>query len=251
MKYGAFVWMSVVFVWYLIVSTLRNGISCDEGYYLLGYLRNQPIQDVGSDFHAIVRALSRSFPDDNIMVFRYLRVILNVMAVILFAGTSYEWLSRKKGLKISRWAYYPMVLLAGATSFTFATPTISYDSLELIIVLSAASFLFVLFASRKIAVKAIGAFGAGFLLWFACTNYPPAGICISILFGVAYFLDVEEKKWAHLFAALRDKQGVGFHFHRGILVQSRCWKPGFGYADYRCQGFAGVCADRCLMHMGV
>ncbi len=202
MKYGAFVWMSVVFVWYLIVSTLRNGISCDEGYYLLGYLRNQPIQDVGSDFHAIVRALSRSFPDDNIMVFRYLRVILNVMAVILFAGTSYEWLSRKKGLRISRWAYYPMVLLAGATSFTFATPTISYDSLELIIVLSAASFLFVLFASRKIAVKAIGAFGAGFLLWFACTNYPPAGICISILFVVAYFLDVEEKKWAHLFAAL-------------------------------------------------
>ena len=202
LKYGAFAWVAVLFVWYLIVSTLRNGISCDEGYYLLGYLRNQPIQGVGSDFHAIVRALSRSFPDDNIMVFRYLRVFLNVMAVILFAGTSYEWLSRKKGLRITRWAYYPMALLAGAMSFTFATPTISYDSLELMIVLCAASFLFVLFASGKNAVKTIGAFGIGFLLWFACTNYPPAGVCIAILFVAAYFLEIQEKKWVHLLAAL-------------------------------------------------
>lgn len=202
LKYGAFAWMAVIFVWYLIVSTLRNGISCDEGYYLLGYLRNQPIQGVGSDFHAIVRAMSRPFPDDNIMVFRYLRVILNIIVIILFAGTSYEWLSQKKGLTILRWAYYPMVLLAGAMSFTFATPTISYDSLELILVLSAASFLFVLFASGKIVMKTFGAFSVGFLLWFACTNYPPAGVCVSILFVVAYILEVEEKKWAHLLAAL-------------------------------------------------
>lgn len=202
LKYGAFAWMAVIFVWYLIVSTLRNGISCDEGYYLLGYLRNQPIQGVGTDFHAIVRALSRSFPDDNIMVFRYLRVTLNVVAVLLFAGTSYEWLSRKKNLKISRWAYYPMAILAGALSFTFATPTISYDSLELIIALFAASFLFILFASGKKAVRTTGAFGVGFLLWFACTNYPPAGVCLSILFWAAYLLEVEEKKWAHLLAAL-------------------------------------------------
>ena len=138
-KYGAYAWLAVTIVWYLIVSTLRNGISCDEGYYLLGFLRGQSIQSVGTDFHAVVRAFCRSFPDDQIMVFRYLRVFLNGIAILLFAGTSYEWLFRKKGLEISRWAYYPMVLLAGAMSFTFATPTISYDSLELIIALSAAS----------------------------------------------------------------------------------------------------------------
>lgn len=201
-KYGAYAWLAVTIVWYLIVSTLRNGISCDEGYYLLGFLRGQSIQSVGTDFHAVVRAFCRSFPDDQIMVFRYLRVFLNGIAILLFAGTSYEWLFRKKGLEISRWAYYPMVLLAGAMSFTFATPTISYDSLELIIALSAASFLFILFTSRKEAVKTIGAFGVGFLLWFACTNYPPAGVCIVILFMIAYFLEVEDKKWMHLLAAI-------------------------------------------------
>jgi len=201
LKYGAFAWMAVVLVWYLILSTLKNGISCDEGYYLLGYLRNQPIQGVGSDFHAIVRAMTRSFADDDIMVFRYLRVILNAIAIIIFAGSSYEWLLRKKSLRISRWAYYPMVLLAGALAFTFATPTISYDSLELILTLAAASFLFVLFASGKSVVRIISAFCVGFLLWFACTNYPPAGVCVSILFVIAYFLEAEDRKWAHLLAA--------------------------------------------------
>lgn len=201
LKYGAFAWMAVVLVWYLILSTLKNGISCDEGYYLLGYLRNQPIQGVGSDFHAIVRAMSRSFADDNIMVFRYLRVILNAIAIILFAGSSYEWLSRKKHLRVSRWAYYPMVLLAGALAFTFATPTISYDSLGLILTLAAASFLFVLFASGSKVVRIISAFCVGLLLWFACTNYPPAGVSVSILFVIAYFLEAEDKKWAHLLAA--------------------------------------------------
>ena len=201
-KYGAFAWVSVILVWYFILSSLRNGISCDEGYYLLGYLRNQSIEGIGTDFHAIVRAISLSSPDDNIMVFRYIRVILNVIAILLFAVSSYEWLSRKKNLRASRWSYYPMVLLAGAMSFTFATPTISYDSLELIIALIAASFLFVLFASENKAVKTICAFGVGFLLWFACTNYPPAGVCIVILFMIAYFLEVEDKKWMHLLVAI-------------------------------------------------
>ena len=191
MKYGAFAWVAVIFVWYLILSTLRNGVSCDEGYYLLGYLRNQSIQGIGTDFHAIVRALSRSFPDDNIMVFRHLRVILNGIAIILFAVSSFEWLSRKKNLRISRWAYYPMVLLAGAMSFTFATPTVSYDSLELILAMSAASFLFFLFASGRKVVRVICVFCVGFLLWFACTNYPPAGVCVSILFVIAYLLEAE------------------------------------------------------------
>ena len=202
LRYGVLAWIAVIFVWYIITSTLRNGVSCDEGYYLLGYLRNQSIEGIGTDFHAIVRAIGRSFPDDDIMVFRYIRYCLNLLAIIFFAVSSYEWLSRKKNLQMSRWAYYPMIALAGAMSFTFAAPTISYDSIELIIALSAASFLFIMFASGKNLVRTLGAFFTGFLLWFACTNYPPAGVCIAIFFVVAYLLEVEEKKWSHLLAVM-------------------------------------------------
>ena len=201
-KYGAITWVAVLFVWYLIVSTLRQGISCDEGYYLMGYLRNQVIEGIGTDFHSIVRAICRPFSDDNIMVFRYLRLFLNSMAVIVFTASSYEWLSRKKSLRISRWAYYPMALLAGAMSFTFATPTISYDSIELIIVLLTASLFFVLFTSERSVVKSFCAFGIGFFLWFACTNYPPAGVCMVVLFLIAYLLEANDKSWCHLLTAM-------------------------------------------------
>ena len=201
-KYGAIAWVAALFVWYLIVSTLRQGISCDEGYYLMGYLRNQSVEGIGTDFHSIVRALCRPFADDNIMVFRYLRLALNGLAIVAFAGSSYEWLSRKKGLRISRWAYYPMVFLAGAMSFTFAAPTIYYDSIELIIVLLTASLSFMLFTTDKNVVKSICAFGIGFLLWFACTNYPPAGACMVALFVLAYSLEASDKRWGHLLIAI-------------------------------------------------
>ena len=202
LKYGFISWVAATFVWYLVASTLRNGISCDEGYYLIGYLQGQNIEGIGTDFHAIVRAISHPFPDDDIMVFRYLRLIFSTIAIVLFALSSYGWLLRKKGLRVSRWAYYPTILLAGAMSYTFATPTISYDSLELITVLLAASLLFAIFSSEKKAVQSCSAFGAGFLLWFACSNYPPAGVCMVILFVIAYILETSQKRWGHLLAAI-------------------------------------------------
>lgn len=199
---GILAWMAAALVWYLIVSTLHRGISCDEGYYLMGFLRNQTIGGLASDFHFITRTLSRLFPDDDIMVFRYIRLILNVIALLAFALSSYEWLSRKKGLAVSRWAYYPMTALAGAMSFTFAAPTISYDSLEVIFVLLATSLLFVQFVSDRGWVRFLAALGVGFFLWFAFTNYPPAGICLTILFVVLYWLESDKGKW----------QGVLFAF---------------------------------------
>ena len=200
---GALAWGAVVLVWLIIVSTLRNGISCDEGYYLLGYLRGQSVEGIGTDFHSLVRFLCGAFSDSDIMVFRYTRLFLNIVAIILFMVSSYEWLSRKKGLHVSRWAYYPLVVLAGAMSFTFAAPTLSYDSLEVIIILSAASLLFVLLCTDKKKIAYLSSAGIGFLIWFACSNYPPAGVCIAILLALFYVLEARERSWTPiLFAVL-------------------------------------------------
>ncbi len=201
-KYGILAWMAATLVWYLIVSTLHRGISCDEGYYLMGFLREQKIEGQATDFHFITRALCRPFPDDDIMVFRYTRLILNVIALFAFTLSSYEWLSRKKGLSVSRWAYYPMAALAGAMSFTFATPTISYDSLEVIITMFAISLLFVQFVSERKWPRHLAAFGVGFFLWFAFTNYPPAGACLTILLVVLCWLESDKGKWQGVLFAL-------------------------------------------------
>ncbi len=202
LKYGVLAWAAMALVWFYIVTTMRNGISCDEGYYLMGYLRGQNVEGMGTDFHSIVRALCRPFPDDDIMVFRYLRLVLNVLALTAFAFSSYDWLSKKKGLKMSRWAYCPLVALAGAMSFTFAAPTISYDSIELIIVLLVASLLFVLIVSESGWAKSLSAFGMGFLLWFACSNYPTAGVCLVVLFVVLFWIETNGKRWKYLLIGL-------------------------------------------------
>ena len=200
--YGILAWMAAAVVWYLIVSTLHRGISCDEGYYLMGYLRGQNIEGQATAFHAIVRTLCRPFADDNIMVFRYLRLVLNVLALLAFAVSSFHWLSRKKGMAVSGWAYYPFVALVGAMSFTFATPTISYDSLELILAILISSLLFVQLSTKRNWLRSLCGFGTGFLMWFAFVNYPPAGVCLTILFVVVYWCETEEGKWKGLVLAL-------------------------------------------------
>ena len=215
LRYGILAWLAAGVVWYVIVSTLADGISCDEGYYLMGYLRGQNIDGQGSDFHSIVRALCCAFSDEDIMVFRYMRLALNSLAIIVFALSSYWWLSKKKGLAISRWAYYPMVALAGAMSFTFAAPTISYDSLEVIIALLAASMLFVQLSGDRGWVKNLAAIGLGFFLWFGITNYPPAGMCLLVLFAILFFMEYGQGKWWGLVSAT-----VGFIL--AILIQHLC-----------------------------
>lgn len=202
LTHGVLAWMAAAIVWYLIVSTLHRGVSCDEGYYLMGYLRNQTIGGQASDFHAIVRALCRPFPDDIIMVFRYVRLVLDVVALAVFALSSFRWLSQKKGMTISCWAYYSLVALAGAMSFTFATPTISYDSMELILALLIATLLFVQLSLQRKWIRHLCGFGMGFLLWFAFVNYPPAGLCLVLLFGFVYGLESEVGKWKEICSAL-------------------------------------------------
>ena len=201
LRNGILAWGAAVVVWYLIISTLRNGVSCDEGFYLMGYLRNQNIEGQATDFHFIVRALCGAFPDDNIMVFRYVRLVLNTIALLVFALSSFKWLSQKKGMRVSRWAYYPMVALAGAMSFTFAAPTVSYDSIEVMITLFATSLLCVQLVSDRGWIRNLAAVGVGFFLWFAFTNYPSAGDCLMILIALGYWLECDKERWRGVLSA--------------------------------------------------
>ena len=222
LNYGVLAWMAAIVVWYLIVCTLKNGISCDEGYYLMGYLRGQNVEGQATDFHSIVRAVCSPFADDDIMVFRYLRLVMNGLALLVFALSSFRWLSRKKKLTVSRWAYYPFVALAGAMSFTFAAPTVSYDSIELILALLIATLLFVQLATGRKWIRHLSGFGIGFLLWFAFANYPPAGVCLAVLFAVVYFLECNGEKWKDVLFAIVGL-GAAMVVHHLFVHDLRMW----------------------------
>lgn len=197
LKYGILTWMAAALVWFVIVSTLRNGWSCDEGFYLMGYLRGQQIGNraTATEFHYIVRTLCKNFPDDNIMVYRYLRLVLNSFALVLFALSSYNWLFKIRGLKLSRWLYYPVVMLSGAMMYTFASPTISYDHLQSSFYLLIFSLLFVgVTVNLKIA-KSFSFVLIGFFVWFAFTNYPPSGLCLGVVLLCWIVSQFGKKTW--------------------------------------------------------
>lgn len=223
-RYGIIAWIAAAMVWFYIINTMRDGISCDEGYYLMGFLRGQNIEGQGSDFHSIVRALCFAFPDNDIMIYRYMRLALNVVALVLFALTSYRWLSKRHDFSASRWAYYPMVALSGAMSFTFAAPTISYDSLEVIIAMFATSMLFVQLSSDKMWIKHLAAVGLGFSLWYVITNYPSAGVCLLVLLAIVFFLESGRGKWKGALAVLLGF-GLGILINHLFVHDLRLWFP--------------------------
>ncbi len=63
-------------VYYLILTTLNQGISCDEGFYLMGYLSNQELGSFISDYSRIVRAITPIGLEENIMTYRVERLLL-------------------------------------------------------------------------------------------------------------------------------------------------------------------------------
>lgn len=195
---GTALWLGVVMVYYLILTTLKNGISCDEGFYLMGYLRKQAIEPLGSDFHYIVRFLSVGIADDSIMAYRYLRLGLYAIAILFFAVTSYYWLKKSKGLALKSYVYYPLVLLAGAMDYTFAAPTISYDHLGVIFFLFTSSFLFLSFELSSKHLQRISVAITGFFIWYGFVNYPPAGAAFGIIILMIILLEQWEKKWGYI-----------------------------------------------------
>lgn len=197
-----FAWFAVVVVFSMIITTLHKGISCDEGFYLMGYLKNQQIGPSSSDFHYIVRLLGRPFADNDIMVFRYMRLLLFIPSLILFSWASYRWLTRRSELQFKYVQIAPFVFLAGAWSYTFAAPTISYDHLQTVFYLLALSFFFLHLVCQKRIIKILLSLTLGFVLWFGFANYPPSGVCLIILVFVWYLIEYRKVYWQDLLSVI-------------------------------------------------
>ena len=174
---------AVLFVYGFILYYINRGISCDEGFYLLGFLKNQELGAMITDFHAIVRAITPNAMQDNVMYFRYLRFGLGFISVLLFGLSSFYWLkNRIKTFKISCVLYVSLILLGGAMSFAYATPTISFDHLQHIFF----CFAFVAFINADLVksniARVVNFLISGFFVMLAMANYLPSGILLFVVF---------------------------------------------------------------------
>lgn len=198
-SFNAFALFTTIIVYFLIISTLNQGISCDEGFYLMGYLHNQSLGGFISNYADIVRSITPQGLEESIMVYRFERLALFLVSIILFALSLYKWLKQSYVVSISKVQFYSLVLLSGAMSYTFASPTISYDSIQTIVYLLTFSFLFLGETSTNRGIANVLYLISGAVSIIGVLNYFPSGLFLIGLMGVWIFLRSDTEKLQKLF----------------------------------------------------
>lgn len=171
----------------IIAIILNRGISCDEGYYLLGYLPNSPKIGV-SDFHQIVFTLFGSFYGDTPDMFlRIVRYVWTIIASFVFAlGFRHFLLER---YQINALWIIPIISLSAAISFCFASPILYYDNIQMLLYLMLFAAFFGAYRHKN-AIKLLCGFVMGLLSIFLLTNHLPSGILAMVaivVLGVILF----------------------------------------------------------------
>lgn len=173
---------AVALVYGMILFYIPNGISCDEGYYLMGYLNQQELGPMVNDFHNIVRFITHDSLQDNVMFFRYLRFVLDFVSALLFGLISYRWLRGKHGFVFNKAAYVGLIMLGASIAYTYTTATISFDHLQHIIYFFAISFFLASDLATQRLSKIILQLFTGCFLTLAITNYLPSGLLLLLVF---------------------------------------------------------------------
>lgn len=172
---------AVSLLYALIFWSLNKGVSIDEGYYLLGYLDDQQLGPNTTDFHRIVRSLFFFIPDENVLMLRWVRVMLSMLVLYIFTRISYRWLTGRYDVSINRLLYYSMSFLAGTMCFSYASPLIYYDNFQLIIYLLVFSLLLYEQIAKTFFLKFISKLFIGVILVFGLTNYAPSGALLAAM----------------------------------------------------------------------
>ncbi len=183
---------SVLFVYTVILIYIQNGISCDEGYYLMGYLTNQELGAMVSDFHNIIRYFSPDNMQENVLFFRYFRFVLDFISALLFGIISYQWLKQKKDFNLSRILYLSLILLSASVSYTYTSPTISFDHLQHILYLFTFSFFFAAEILKNKLMRFFSMLFCGYFLVLSIFNYLPSGLLL--LFVLLVFTILQNSK---------------------------------------------------------
>ena len=189
----------VLLLYALIFWSVNRGVSVDEGYYLLGYLTDQPVKYALTDFHHIVRSLFFFLPEDNALLLRIIRVILTIIALYFYTASSYKLLHKEYSIRINKLTYFSLSFLTGTLCFAYASPVLYYDNIQMIIYLITFSLIFEILQSHNLVLSYLFSFLLGFLIIFALTNYLPAGIFLLL---IVVFLIVLYKKVRYLLLIL-------------------------------------------------
>lgn len=179
----------------LVLFTLPNGVSCDEGFYLMSYQPGQTTNGFMTDFGHIVKAITPTVWSQNIMVYRIERLVLSIISFLFFAYSLRVWLKKKTAITMSSLLFYSIVLLACFQSYTFAAPTISYDSIQLVVYLFSFSFFFLLSNTRNYLSQISYLLLMGIFSTIGVFNYPPSGLFLIATLTLLLWIEYPLSRW--------------------------------------------------------
>lgn len=187
--------LGAIALFYTLISwSINRGVSIDEGYYLLGYLQDQPIKYALTDFHSIVKSLFFFLPEDNALHLRIIRFLITLLALFFFTLNSYHWLIKNYSVKIDRLLYFSLSYLSGIMCFAYASPVLYYDNIQMIIYLFAFALLFRIIGKDMDFATIIRTLILGALIVFALTNYLPAGIFLLFISALLIIISSQSVK---------------------------------------------------------
>ncbi len=129
---------------------------CDEGYYLQGYMRNQPIFFQYTGFHFFVKLLPFS---DNLLAARLYKLVMIMLAACVLGYS----LKRKIFIDDPAALVLGYSLLGGLLIYMHGPSTISYNSLSLVFML----LLVALYMEFRMATNFLATFSIWTILLFA------------------------------------------------------------------------------------
>ncbi|NTS43778.1 hypothetical protein HRG84_23050 [Flavisolibacter sp. BT320] len=167
-----------------VLATANIGFDLrDEGYYFLGYERNQDLFFLFSGSHKLIRLLPFS---DHIVINRIYRVVLILTASLIFARS----LNRACFTKDKFWIVFSWVLLANTVSYLFGPISLSYNTLNLLMLQVTFAVLIDIYLSSHGLNKYkrfLRLLLFSFLLSLLIVNKPSTGALVTILFAVSLF----------------------------------------------------------------
>ncbi len=195
---------------YIFAFTINRGISVDEGYYLQGYVQ-YTVQSGVSNFHNIIKSICPFLDFEDALFLRWFYVVLSTVVFIIFAITAKYFLENKSKFKFDITLYYATLAFTWLLSYSFATPILYYDTLQLLIYLLFFSCLFAADFAPKYSLVLF--LFAGFILPFSITNYLPAGLLLCFICFLWFWFNNKSKEFIG-FVSLGFIVGVLFYHFR-------------------------------------
>ena len=122
------IWTIAVSSFLFLIFIINKGFRfSDEGYYLIGYRKNQPLNTQLFFFHQLVRFFLGKY-STHIVILRVIRILLILVSTFFLTNAISKYRNEEKG-SLKKYLI-PIIFISLAISYSFGPQSLSYNSLN-------------------------------------------------------------------------------------------------------------------------